>query len=276
MARSRSNKKSGDKQVVLLSGRVYFIKDTGTRSIKIGFSKTPEKRLADLQTANANKLMILGTIPGTPKDETLLHDRFSEHRLEGEWFKGDEIIEVVMEMISASIQGDNMSETDKEQTADNSELQGISQITGLKMKGLSVKLSERQEKNYGPTATICRLEMKYLLEFENNVVDEELAKLRQAAAGDRNTTKLRHVFFDADNAVVPFLLGIHEPDCQHIVGGPQAITGVAGEAFRVLLVVEKRLDSQQGWKGADVFIGTNYIGEHPLNKAKKMVVHIRG
>jgi hypothetical protein len=81
---------------------IYFVLDTVVRAIKIGYSKEPQKRLGALQTANPNKLDILGTIPGTEKDEEQLHIKFGEHRLKGEWFKGDEIFESVMEMITAS------------------------------------------------------------------------------------------------------------------------------------------------------------------------------
>jgi len=78
---------------------IYFIKDTGSLAIKIGYSKKPNKRLSGLQTANPHKLLLLGTVPGTEKDEEELHGKFAQFRLEGEWFKG-EIIEEILTIIT--------------------------------------------------------------------------------------------------------------------------------------------------------------------------------
>ncbi len=75
---------------------IYFIKDTVSQAIKIGYSsKKPEQRLSDLQTGNPHKLILIGIIPGTPDDELSFHGKFAQHRLEGEWFKGAIIEEVL-------------------------------------------------------------------------------------------------------------------------------------------------------------------------------------
>lgn len=65
-------------------GSVYFILDEKARAIKIGFSTNVPERLATLQTATANKLELLGTMPGSVYDEQRLHGRF--RRIHGEWF----------------------------------------------------------------------------------------------------------------------------------------------------------------------------------------------
>lgn len=68
-------------------GVVYFIQDVVKLDIKIGFClKKPEKRLAALQTGNSNALRLLGHVLGSEAHESLLHARFKQHRLQGEWF----------------------------------------------------------------------------------------------------------------------------------------------------------------------------------------------
>jgi len=68
-------------------GIIYFFGCETSREIKIGItSGRVEKRLATLQTARGHKINLLATLPGTIKLERALHDRFSQHRLKGEWF----------------------------------------------------------------------------------------------------------------------------------------------------------------------------------------------
>lgn len=69
------------------SGVVYFVQAGDDGSIKIGWTQDVDRRIAELQTANAKKLRLLGTIPGTLRTEAALHARFSFLRLEAEWFK---------------------------------------------------------------------------------------------------------------------------------------------------------------------------------------------
>lgn len=67
---------------------IYFIQDTLTCHIKIGFTDgDPDARLRALQTGNPNPLVLLGTSQGDLEDEQDLHRRFSEWRVQGEWFK---------------------------------------------------------------------------------------------------------------------------------------------------------------------------------------------
>lgn len=68
-------------------GIVYFIQDTATTAVKVGFClHKPEKRLAALQTGNSNPLRLLGHVPGSNAHEGHLHRRFSRFRIQGEWF----------------------------------------------------------------------------------------------------------------------------------------------------------------------------------------------
>jgi len=78
---------------------LYFIQDTVTSAIKVGWSKDPKKRLTSLQTATANQLVLLGAVQGGLEHEAAMHAKFAEHRLHGEWFR-DVILREVLEIIA--------------------------------------------------------------------------------------------------------------------------------------------------------------------------------
>lgn len=70
---------------------VYFIQH-GYGSIKIGVSDNPEERCKQLQTGNQKKLRVICKFPFERRRTALdlereLHEKFKEHRLEGEWFR---------------------------------------------------------------------------------------------------------------------------------------------------------------------------------------------
>lgn len=63
----------------------YFIQAVGGGPIKIGFtSRTPNERLAALQTGSPVELRIVGLLHGNRERE--MHERFKDDRLHGEWF----------------------------------------------------------------------------------------------------------------------------------------------------------------------------------------------
>lgn len=75
---------------------IYFIRNIVSGNLKIGFSDTPSKRLKDLQTGSADKLVLIKTIPGDKELEVRLHEQFAHCRLDGEWFKpADEVLEFI-------------------------------------------------------------------------------------------------------------------------------------------------------------------------------------
>jgi nucleoside 2-deoxyribosyltransferase len=77
---------------------VYFIRNTNTGAIKIGFSASPQQRLRQLQTGCADPLVIEATLPGDMSRERELHNAFAAHRLNGEWFEGDPVMASLEEM----------------------------------------------------------------------------------------------------------------------------------------------------------------------------------
>jgi hypothetical protein len=289
---------------------VYFVCDVVTQEIKIGHSRTPAKRVAELQTGNAHRLDLLGAIPGTEDDESALHNRFAAHRLQGEWFSRD-ILEAVMEIISSTREVVAMA-TDNRGPTDGPapELQMVSQIPHLRVKSFKLKLMEEvggsgraspwgtnEEVLIDPTTTSvvewlemvrglkqddrsskaaairslhlqCSYEIKCVLEFQKNMTPEELQPVRNAFFTSQGL-KPRYLFFDEDNSVIPFSAGT-----THVRGGPEVMTGVEGECFRVLVLATGIYQSYpEGRESAPR--PDKYPGEHPLTGAKRIAVHIR-
>lgn len=79
---------------------IYFI---GARSqqlpVKIGTSRSAEDRLADLQTAHHEKLVLFAKVPGGIGEERELHRLFKADRVFGEWFQRSEEIELFIGLI---------------------------------------------------------------------------------------------------------------------------------------------------------------------------------
>ena len=68
---------------------LYLIQSSNTGMIKIGRSKTPSKRLKQLQTGNPNKLKLVASFKDQGWMEKNLHERLKDYRQEGEWFSHD-------------------------------------------------------------------------------------------------------------------------------------------------------------------------------------------
>ena len=68
---------------------IYFIKDSGTGSIKIGYTKSLEtlkERIKALQIGNPKELTLAGVMFGDQTNEQGIHQRFKHYGLGGEWF----------------------------------------------------------------------------------------------------------------------------------------------------------------------------------------------
>lgn len=68
-------------------GYVYVVGNETGEFVKIGWSKQIRQRLARLQSYIPTPLKVYALIPGTRAIESVLHQRFHEHRAMGEWFK---------------------------------------------------------------------------------------------------------------------------------------------------------------------------------------------
>lgn len=63
---------------------IYFVR--AGSYVKIGYAIDPRKRIPELAVGNPVDLVVLGVMPGEASDERILHRKFSEHRVRGEWF----------------------------------------------------------------------------------------------------------------------------------------------------------------------------------------------
>lgn len=81
---------------------IYFIQDSGTLAIKIGYTAgdSPEARRKALQTGNPSPLVLLAAAEGDTTDEAALHRRFAEARIGGEWFRP--VPELITTIIAAA------------------------------------------------------------------------------------------------------------------------------------------------------------------------------
>jgi hypothetical protein len=66
---------------------IYFIQAGDDGPVKIGCAENVEKRRSALQTAHHDVLRILRSFPGERGVERSLHERFSNLRIRGEWFR---------------------------------------------------------------------------------------------------------------------------------------------------------------------------------------------
>lgn len=66
---------------------VYFIQQGSNGPIKIGRATNPVQRLRNIQVANPWRCRLLGTVDGSKREEAAMHARFSDDRMDGEWFR---------------------------------------------------------------------------------------------------------------------------------------------------------------------------------------------
>jgi hypothetical protein len=89
--------------------KIYFIQSGADGPIKIGRAVNPAQRLRDLQIAHPEPLRLLAVIDRPLLAEYLVHGRFRQHRLRGEWFRpAPEILEYAarLTVLTASLTAD--------------------------------------------------------------------------------------------------------------------------------------------------------------------------
>jgi Meiotically up-regulated gene 113 len=79
-------------------GCIYFVQAVISGKVKIGFSKKPLFRIAQLRTSSSEELTILGFVFGSRQDEKIIHRHFAKDRLIREWFNpSDSLLRFVQE-----------------------------------------------------------------------------------------------------------------------------------------------------------------------------------
>lgn len=84
-------------RVFAVPGFVYFAGSDGG-PVKIGASSQPLKRIRDIQWGSPVDVAVIALIETADKwgEESLLHSRFSNSRLRGEWFARTPELELLM------------------------------------------------------------------------------------------------------------------------------------------------------------------------------------
>jgi hypothetical protein len=68
-------------------GNIYFFTTENSNGVKIGYSKDVDKRAKGMQSDHYDKVIVLLVLSGaTREDENKFHDKFKEHRIQGEWY----------------------------------------------------------------------------------------------------------------------------------------------------------------------------------------------
>ena len=66
---------------------IYVVYAESYQVVKIGYAADVDKRIRELQCGCPEPLQKLVVFPGEREEEKALHDRFSEYRVQGEWFR---------------------------------------------------------------------------------------------------------------------------------------------------------------------------------------------
>jgi len=82
-----------------MNGYVYAI-GVPKQFVKIGFTKLPYRRLAELQIISPDRLILFGAFPSDGIEESMLHERFKHYNIRGELFRIIGIVEMFVESIS--------------------------------------------------------------------------------------------------------------------------------------------------------------------------------
>lgn len=83
---------------------IYFIQNTVTLNVKIGYSKDVQKRLRQLQQGNDCPLVLLAQIDGGPDLERSYHQEWHEYRVVPLGAHGDEWFSIGVVQTSSSIE----------------------------------------------------------------------------------------------------------------------------------------------------------------------------
>ena len=84
---------------------IYFIQAGRKGPVKIGYTKNNIRdRLKNLQAATAEKLHLIGVLPGEVRNEKELHVKFKDLNIHGEWYKPEtELIQYIYSSIMFNI-----------------------------------------------------------------------------------------------------------------------------------------------------------------------------
>lgn len=127
----------------MMYGRVYFVSAPGR--IKIGYTRRPDVRLQQLQSADMENLTMIGTIVGSRWMESEFHKKLSAFNIRGEWFTD---CTQVREVINAALAGNMPVEPEPGEVHPREDRHSDVQINLLKSainesKAIAAKIEDR-------------------------------------------------------------------------------------------------------------------------------------
>lgn len=75
---------------------VYFVTCREANAVKIGYSVEPAARLPEIQLGCPLALTLEAVMPGNHQEEARLHRWFADERITGEWFRLNEMLELII------------------------------------------------------------------------------------------------------------------------------------------------------------------------------------
>lgn len=86
------------------SGFVYFLVSADCETVKVGYTDTPDMRLANANTWSAEDLNWEALFPASKADEQRIHALLKEHHLKREWFSyNDTVADLVEDLQDARL-----------------------------------------------------------------------------------------------------------------------------------------------------------------------------
>lgn len=97
---------------------IYFVKDTTTGNIKIGYSSSLRSRLSNIRSQDGSKAELLALIPGDKADENHYHTKFYHDHVIGDWYKPSEnLTEFINELVQKTPKEDFLKLLEKSSRA---------------------------------------------------------------------------------------------------------------------------------------------------------------
>lgn len=87
---------------------IYAIQAVDGGPVKVGYSGSPESRLAQLQASHHAELSIVFSCEGSQADEARIHAALAHLRVRGEWFQDDPDIFFFMRVVAAGRRMENL------------------------------------------------------------------------------------------------------------------------------------------------------------------------
>lgn len=92
MIRTKQTHVTGPMNKAEAQAVVYCVWNVERDAVKIGFTRSPRRRFAQLKTACADELIYWGHFPGGRIAEEVWHEAFAHKRMNGEWFDASDNI----------------------------------------------------------------------------------------------------------------------------------------------------------------------------------------